>query len=226
MQRHNSFNLIHKGLRAMLYNTSLTLQQTFFADENEGEAALLKVEAVVSQFEQHAHHEDTFILPAIETFEPGLVDEFEKEHVKDIELGNKLKTLLNIFHSVESHEEKVNCGSCINKAFRDFMIFNLEHMAKEELEINRALWKHYTDGELLALNAKLVASIPAEEKMIASRWMLRAINKAEAIEWLKAVKQTAPAFVFQALFDMAETELPAKIRSEVQDAVLEIEMMN
>lgn len=226
MQRHNSFNLIHKALRAMLYNTSLTLQQTFFADENEAEAALLKVEAVIGQFEQHAHHEDTFILPAIEAFEPALVDELGKEHVKDIELGNKLKTLLNIFRAVESDEEKVNCSSCINKAFRDFMIFNLEHMAKEESEINRALWKQYTDGELLALNAKLVASIPAEEKMIASRWMLRAINKAEAIEWLKAVKQTAPAIVFQALFDMAETELPAKIRSEVQDAVLEIEIMN
>jgi len=56
--------------------------------------------------------------------------------------------------------------------------------------------------------------------------MLRSINKHEAIDWLKTVKQTSPSFVFQALFDLAQAELPQHIYAEVQEAVLEIEMMN
>ena len=226
MQRYNSFNMIHKALRAMMYDTALTLQQTHFADADEAETALTKVETVIEQFEQHAHHEDTFMLPAIEAFEPGLVEEFEKEHVKDMELGNRLKTLINIFRAVESDEEKINCGSGISRAFRDFMSFNLDHMAKEESEINQVLWKHYSDRELLELNARLTASIPPDQKMISAKWMLRGINKFEAVTWLKAVKHSTPAFVFQSLFELTETELPARIRTEVQEAVMEMELLN
>jgi hypothetical protein len=226
MQRYNSFNIIHKALRAMLYDTALTLQQTHFPDAEEAETALTKVETVIEHFEHHAHHEDTFILPAIEAFEPHLVEAFENEHVEDMELGNRLKTLLNIFRAVESDEEKINAGSAISKAFRDFMTFNLSHMAKEESEINQALWKHYTDQELIELNERLTANIPQERKMMVAKWMLRGINKFEAVTWLKAVKHSSPSFVFQSLYELTETELPAQIRDEVQDAVLEIELLN
>lgn len=224
MQRYNPFSLIHKALRAMMYDTALTLQQTYFADVEEAEVALAKVAGVVHQFEGHAHHEDTFVLPAIEAFEPQLVEAFEKEHVADLEIGSRLQTLLNIYRSLSTIEERINCGSCINKAFRDFMVFNIEHMGKEEVEINRVLWTNYTDQELIDLNARLVASIPPAEKVTASRWMLRSINKAEAINWLKEVKQTAPSFVFDRLYQMAETELPEQTRSTVLEAILEEEL--
>ena len=226
MQRYNSFNLIHKALRAMMYDTALTLQQTYFPDAAEAEIALTKVENIIEQFEHHAYHEDTFMLPAIEKFEPGLVEEFEKEHVEDCELGNRLKTLLCIFRSLESGEEKINCASAISKSFRDFMIFNLEHMAKEEVEINRVLWANYTDPELIQLNNKLVSSIPPEQKMINSKWMMRGINKSEAITWLTAVKLSAPSFVFQPMFEMTETELPKRMRTEVQEALSEVAVLN
>lgn len=225
MQRYNSFGVIHKALRAMMYDTALTLQQTYFADVEEAEIALSKVETVIHEFEHHAHHEDTFILPAIETFEPQLVENFENEHVKDHELGSRLITLLNIYRSLETSEERINCGSCINKSFRDFMVFNIEHMAKEEIEINRVLWANYTDQELVELTDRLVASIPAEQKILTTKWMLRSINKGEAIAWLKAVKQTAPSFVFEALYQMAETELPEQTRSAVLEAIMEEELV-
>ena len=225
MQRYNSFNMIHKALRAMMYDTALTLQQTDFADVEEAEAALSKVETVINEFEHHAHHEDTFVLPAIEAFEPQLVEAFEKEHVTDLEIGNRLITLLNIYRSLETDEERINCGSCISKSFRDFMVFNIEHMAKEEIEINGVLWANYTDEQLLELNARLTASIPPEQKKAAAKWMLRSVNKAEAIAWLQAVKQTSPSFVFDALITMAETELPELTRSAVLEAVMEEELL-
>jgi hypothetical protein len=221
--RYNSFNLIHKALRALLYDTALTLQQTYFADIDEADAAIDKVETVITQFEQHAHHEDTFILPAIAVFNPQLVADFEKEHVEDNELGNRLNYLLAMFRSLETDEERIQCGSAINKAFREFMVFNIEHMAKEEIEINKALWANYTDLELVQLSARLTASIPPKEKAFTARWMMRSINKNEAIGWLKAVKENAPDVVFQSLYELTETELPEQFRAGVQDAVMEQE---
>ncbi|HSU49796.1 MAG TPA: hemerythrin domain-containing protein [Segetibacter sp.] len=225
MQRFNSFNMIHKALRAMMYDTALILQQTFFGDVKEAAVALGKVETIIYEFEQHAHHEDTFMLPAIEAYEPELVEKFEKEHVADIEIGNRLQVLLHIYRSLETSEERINCGSCINKSFRDFMVFNIEHMSKEEIEINRVLWANYTDEELLALNERLTASIPPEKKINSAKWMLRSINKMEAITWLQSVKETAPSFIFDALIEMAGTELPENIREEVLDAIMVEELL-
>jgi hypothetical protein len=209
----------------MLYDTALTLQQTDFADDAEAAVALDKVQTIIKMFERHAHYEDTFILPAAGAHVPELVEEFENEHAQDTELGNRLVHIMNIFGSAHSNDERNICGSALNKAFRDFMVFNIEHMAKEEVKINQVLWEHYSDQELEALNARLTATIPAEEKMLAAKWMMRGINKAEAIAWLTAVKKTAPSYVFHSLLNLTETELPEAIRTEVQDVVMEDELV-
>jgi len=221
MNRFNAFNLIHKALRAMLYDAALTLQQTYFANTDEAENALQKVEDVLFLFENHAHHEDTMVLPAVEMYEPQLVDEFEKEHEKDLALSNRMKNLLNIYRNIYFTEERIICGSAILKAFVEFMVFNLEHMAKEEILINEAVWKHYTDEQLLALNEKIVASIPPGELALASKWMLRGINNFDAILWLKNIKQNAPAPVFDALISLAEKELPADRFNIIEESINE-----
>ena len=74
MTRFNIFNQIHKALRAMLYDTSLNLQQTYFADADEAGAAVEKVNQVIDIFEEHAASEDHFVFPAIDKYEPSLAD--------------------------------------------------------------------------------------------------------------------------------------------------------
>ena len=223
MQRYNIFNMIHKALRALLYDTALTLQQTYFGNVDEARTALRKVGTVLRQFEQHARHEDQFILPLITAYEPQLVEEFENEHVEDHRIGNQLQHLVNIFHATTLEDEKVIAGSGVAKAFMDFLIFNLEHMAKEEQVLNPVLWTYYTDMQLLQMNARLVSSIPAPEKAVSSKWVMRGISNREAIMWLKAVRYTAPKPEFQAILALADTELPVHRRIEVKEALLEEE---
>lgn len=225
MQRFNTFTLIHKALRAMMYDTSLTIQQTYFADETEAEYALGKIEQVLHQFEQHAHHEDTYVLHAIAAFAPEVVEAFEKEHEEDHRLGRLLEHLVAIFRSIETAEEKIVCGSALAKAFKDFLVFNLNHMEKEEVEVNRVLWKNFTDKQIQEINNRVVANIPLAEKAISAKWIMRGVNKAEATTWLRGVKETAPSLVFQSLYDLTNTELPSHMRFEVQDAVMESELV-
>jgi len=222
--RLNSFNLIHKALRALLYDTASTLQQTYFVDAEEAEIALSKIETVIEQFEEHAYHEDNIILPSVQAFDPALVDDFESQHEEDHELGEKLKNLINVFRSIEDDEEKIHCGSAINKSFRDFLVFNLEHMSKEEIEINRVLWKHYTDEDIMELSKKIAANLTPEQKAFTAKWMMRGLNKAEIIMWLQTIRPTVPSFVFQSLLQMTETELPKNMRAEVQEVFVEQEM--
>ncbi|HVZ57699.1 MAG TPA: hypothetical protein VG870_13660 [Chitinophagaceae bacterium] len=209
MARFNIFNQIHKALRALLYDTALTLQQTSFEQEAQAALALEKVRDVAEHFDKHAEHEDHFILPAILQYEPSVADAFEKEHVEDHALGHKLRGMLVAFDHAVTAEEKIQAGRDITTAFIHFMTFNLEHMAKEEVVLNGLLWRYYSDADLLALNQRIVQSIPPQEANRVQPWMMRGLNNTEIIQWLRAVERAAPEFVFNALFAVAEQELPA-----------------
>ena len=224
MQRFNSFTYIHKALRAMLYDTALTLQQTYFADHLEAGKAIRKIEDVLFLFEQHAQHEDTGILPAIEMYEPRIVEEFENEHHTNLMLAERLKHLLNMYQGAENEPDRMLCGSAISKAFVEFMVFNLEHMAKEEMLINPVLWKEYTDGQIQLINQKVVASIPPAQKALSAKWILKGVNHIEAIQWLKAIKQSVPSSLFDKILSIAESELPELSREKVLDGVWEPEL--
>lgn len=208
MSRFNIFNQVHKALRAMLYDTSLTIQQTYFADAEEAEAALEKVRTTVDIFDEHAAHEDHFVLPAIQQYEPSVVDAFEQEHEKDHALSERLRGLLTVYNHAIKTEIKIETGQAINHAFIEFMIFNLEHMAKEETVLNKILWRYYSDAEIMAINQRIVASIPSEEMGVTSAWMMRGMSNTEISGWLKEVEKNAPEPVFTQLFSIAEKELP------------------
>ncbi len=206
--RYNIFYHIHKALRAMLYETAIELQRTDFNNDDEAETILQKIITVADLFDKHAHTEDTLVFPAVEQYEPSVVDAFEKEHVKDHELSQKLRTLITIFSSLKTDEEKLQLGSAIRKTFVEFLVFNLEHMAKEEDVINNLLWRYYRDEEILAIEHTIISSQVPEVASLASKWMLHGLSNQEIIRWLKAIEKNAPEIVFNNLFVAAEKELP------------------
>jgi len=224
MNRYNVFYLIHKGLRAMLYDTATTLQQTDFVDISAATPALAKVNDVLFAFEHHAHHEDNFILPAVEAYEPEIATSFESEHQEDYRLAGRLRNLLIIYENSFLPEERTVCGSAITKSFTEFLTFNLQHMAKEELLLNHALWRLYTDEQIKAIQQQLMATITAIELQSASRWIMRAISIADAIEWLKSVRQSSPVTAFNDLMKIAAEELGetrfATIQEGLEEAVV------
>lgn len=205
--RFNIFNQIHKALRALLYDTALTLQQTSFTNPEEAEAALTKVRNVLNVFDKHAEHEDDFVLPAIAHYEPSLVDAFEQEHVEDHELAERLRELIATLENEATIDGQLKTGHAILHSFIAFMNFNLIHMAKEETVLNERLWRYYSDSEIVALNHRIVASIPQDEMAFTSAWMMKGLSNMEITRWLKEVQKNAPEFVFSALFSIAEKEL-------------------
>ena len=73
-QRYNVFNQIHKGLRGMLYDTAIRLQQTDFS-RLEASTIVDQLEQVLIFFDEHAENEDQFILPHIRKHNAQLIDE-------------------------------------------------------------------------------------------------------------------------------------------------------
>ena len=158
MKRFNVFNQIHKALRALLYETAIAFQHTDFCQAEDADRAFEKLEAVLKVFHAHAEHEDGFLLPAVERFNPVLVKEFESEHEKDEFLTHRLRSLVLVFRHATCTSSRIEAGEAIFKAFNEFIAFNLYHMNKEEEKLNASLWSNYTDTEIMAIQKKLIAN--------------------------------------------------------------------
>jgi Hemerythrin HHE cation binding domain len=221
MKRYNIFHEVHKGLRTLLYETAIQIQQTDFINKEEAELVMEEIKNGLELFDKHAHSEDRFVFAAIQPYEPAVVDAFEQEHVKDHALGECLATLVDTFSNAVSDDEKLRNGNLLYQAFIEFMIFNLQHMAKEEDIINKILWRHYTDEALKGITGNIIANIAPLQMAQFTKWMMKGLSNYEIAGWLKEVKNTAPDFVFQSLMQCAMQELNAQRLQLVQEAITE-----
>jgi hemerythrin superfamily protein len=225
MQRYNMFHQVHKGLKALLYETAIQVQHTDFWNIDEGEDIIEKINEVVILFEKHAHSEDGFIFPAVEKYEPAVADAFGQEHVKDHFLGKLLAASMDLYKNAEIITEKAEAGRQVHAAFSKFLLFNIEHMGKEEDVLNPILWRYYTDAELMKITEQIIAAIPLDYRAQYSKWMMRGLNNAEITGWLRGVEKNAPENVFQSLFVTAEKELPERRFRQVLEGLTEGAML-
>jgi len=220
-KRYNAFNQIHKGLRAMMYDTAMALQHSDYINSEETEKALEKVEIVLAVFEDHASHEDNYVLPAVTKYFKHLAVEFESEHETDEMLAHRLRNLMVVYSYAVSGDARQEAGEAIYKAFNEFIAFNLYHMNKEEDKLNKAMWEKYTDEEILDIQKTIVQNVSEHMRVIENTWMMRGINDPEIVKWLTGVKNSAPDFIFQGLLKLAEKELSLKRWMNVKDALTE-----
>lgn len=221
MQRYNIFHQVHKGLRALLYETAIQLQHTDFWNVEEADETIDRINEVIRLFEKHAHTEDNKVFPAVEKYDPAIADAFEQEHVKDHQLGQLLAESITNYRASAIITEKAEAGKQIHTSFVKFMVFNLEHMAKEEDVLNWILWRYYSDAELMGITQQIIAGIPPVDMSLNSKWMMRGLNNVEITGWLKGVEKNAPEAVFQALFATAEKELPQTRFRQVLEGLTE-----
>ncbi len=225
MKRYNIFYQVHKGLRELLYQTASRLQQTDFIQQEEADEILAQINEVLDLFDKHAHTEDNFVLSAIEEKEPAVANMFEAEHVMDHALANRLRSLVNMFHHTVSTDERNELASAIRFSYIEFMVFNLNHMGKEESELNLLLWKHFSDETLHGITQQILSHLSPDAMLRFSRWMLRGLSNTEIIAWLKQVKNSAPDAAFNGMLQMAEKELPVQRWSLVQEGITEGAML-
>lgn len=221
MKRYNIFYEVHKGLRAMLYETAIQIQQTDFVNQEEAEQALEEIKNLVDLFDRHAHSEDRFVFSAIQLCEPDVADAFEQEHVQDHTLGENINNLLTAFSGLLSDDAKIQTGKLLYQVFIEFMIFNLLHMAKEEDIINKILWRNYDDEQLKGIAGDIIANIPHVQMVLFTKWMMRGLSNYEIVGWLKEVKNSAQDFVFLSLMQTAGQELNIHRLQLVQEAITE-----
>lgn len=219
--RYNIFNQLHKGMRAMLYNQAMLIQQTDFTRDEQAVATLLQLEQLLQYFQLHTMLENRFIIPAVQPFNAALAQDFKSEHTTADAQRSDISERIAAWRIAKDETERKKAGVHLFYEFNELIAFTLYHMNKEEKVLNKVLWAHYPDATIMHLEHMMNSAVPPVKMFEESRWMLRAINDAEVISWMLGIKNNAPHEVFDAFMGLAEQELPYHRWRLLQAALLD-----
>jgi hypothetical protein len=207
--REDLYAGIHKGLRAFMADTLLSLGRVDVDDEEELVRVTAQVVDLVDFCLSHLQHENQFVHPAIEARASGAsaaIAHDHQDHIREIaqlrDGALALRALDPAYRPAAAH--------ALYRALAEFVADNMLHMNVEETAHNAVLWSRYADQELQAIHGALVAAIPPQEMMTALRWMLPFLTPNERLGMLSGIRAQAPAPAFAAILDVVRPQLTSK----------------
>ena len=199
----------------MIYELGSELQALDFTDERATESMVTKLRqdlsaasstCIVCLLHGHSTDEENYVFPDARTYEPALIDTLLAEHKEVVrkiaevwKVGNELKAL-------RGRLERIEMGEKLNRTANDLFAYYLTHLTGEETTLIPAMWKHYTDEQLIAMRANVQSHIPPEVFAVWMKWVLPSLNINELTDMFIGLKK-APAPVLERMSQLAEKSL-------------------
>lgn len=188
--RFDLFFSIHKAIRFGLCQLLLDAGATAFDDAAEVGALVGRIRAQLELCERHAEMEDRFIRPALAERTRGALEVFDTGHAHQRRIVQELAALLSALTEA-APTERSRVGRTLYLHLGTFLAESLTHMAEEERVIQPLLERHFTDDELRAIHAALIAACTPEERLLSASWMLRAASQPERLQLLGSMLGSA-----------------------------------
>jgi hypothetical protein len=83
-------------------------------------------------------------------------------------------------------------GEKLNRTANDLFAFYLTHLNGEELTLVPAMWKHFTDEQLVAMPTNIEKSMTRERYAEFMRWVFPSLNINELTDTFMGLKKGAP----------------------------------
>lgn len=205
-ERYDIYTPIHKALRSMMFHAQVDLGAADPSDDAQTRAALERVRELLTVCRSHLNHENEFVHTAMERRAPGSSTRVAGEHE---EHEDAIERLENEVREVESARGPARAPALLG-LYRKLGLFiaqNLEHMHYEETVHNAILAATYSDEELAAIEADIVAHVAPESTALILRWMLPSIDHDRRLAMLKGMRAGAPAQAFQGALALAQKYL-------------------
>lgn len=213
--RHDIYANIHRALRLFMTDTLGRLGWLDTDDADEVAATVGQLGALLAMCRGHAESENRFVHTAIEARRPGasvrIAEEHEEQHGTLAALETEAATLA-----------AAPTPALAQRLYRHLALFiaeNFEHMHVEETAHNQALWAAYDDAEILDIERRIVAALPAEKMGLVLRWMTPALPPAERAAWLGGMQQAMPPEAFRGVLEAIRPTLDDKAWAKLAEAL-------
>jgi hypothetical protein len=210
--RFNLFKSVHKGLRALLADTLLQLQQTDFLIADQATVAVERIKLVLLLMHRHTKWEEDFIFPKLGTESQSMISFFTNQHYHTDALTLNMDILICGFVEAKTNTEKEAVANNLLNAFVEFLAYNFNHMNMEEQLINPLLWNNNNDNELRALQLQHLNASTSRSEQVFLQWMLIHNTNRELASWMNSMNQKSTQF--NLVYDLAQKVLaPERLES-------------
>jgi Hemerythrin HHE cation binding domain len=201
--RHDIYGPIHKGLRKAQCDLLVRLGNTDFGDAGATTDLLSDMRGLLALAAAHLEHEDGHIHDALRARGAVSVDRLDHQHDDHRTTFAGLEKLVSAIEAARGAAERTALGRRLYLAFGAYIAHDLEHMLEEETVAAPQLWSLYSDAEMMAIENRIVGSLPPEKAMAFMRLMIPAANPGERAAMLGGMKQQAPREAFDAVIEFA-----------------------
>jgi hypothetical protein len=200
----------------MIYELGKELQTTDFTDVHATEVMVSRLKedlssassaCVICLLHQHAGLEDDYVFPDVRKFEPQMVDTLLEEHREVVKRITAVWKIADEVKMLKNREERLEMGSKLNRTANDLFAFYLTHLNSEESTLVPAMWKHFTDEQIITMRTNVIGSLTEKQAAQWNSWLFPSLNINELTGMFMELKKAAPAPVFQNLTRMAEKML-------------------
>jgi hemerythrin superfamily protein len=200
----------------MIYELGKELQTTDFTDEHVTDVMVSRLKedlssassaCVICLLHQHAGLEDDYVFPDVRKFEPKMVDTLLEEHREVVRRIAGVWKIADEVKTLRDPEKRTEVGAKLNRTANDLFAFYLTHLSNEESTLVPAMWKHFTDEQILAMQRRVIGSLTAERATQWNSWLFPSLNINELTSMFMGLKKGAPAPVFQNMTRIAEKTL-------------------
>ena len=214
-QRFASYRPIHKAMRQVLFSTSRTVGLADFDDEADVEEALAAVDRMITLLHEHRENEDKYVHPPAESRIPGITEKFVEDHDENITLSDEVQGIARQILGAGG-ADRVALGIELHEKLNAYIGIYLGHLHREETVMQQALWDHFTDEELIAIDMEIVANVPPPVMADFMTEICSSYSPSEIAPILGSIKANAPAEFAQFALKTAEEGLPPRSWEKVK----------
>jgi len=191
--RVNIYGFPHKGLRNALGQLSLKAGAVNISNEHELEELKILGNEVSELLNLHLKAEEEFVLPPLESKVPGSTDGNHQDHLEMERLEDEMVNKLNALVKTPDIPAANDLYNQVNLFIREYY----RHMNDEEDQMNKIIWEHFNDPEILEWQGKILAKLTPEQFFKWFKFIIPALLPEEQIIMLSGFKQNAPSQVYE-----------------------------
>jgi hemerythrin-like domain-containing protein len=208
MPRQETFTLIHKGLRTLIYRMGSTIQSADFSDPAVMPSLVAGVDHGLEILAEHGGHEERFVFPRLVGHAPELVDTAYGHHK---EIHGKIESLHRSLRTTAEEQDatsRVEAGEQLNRELNDFLALYLSHLCFEENFLQPVTYRALTDEEIIGIRVAIQKSMLPEPYEEFLRVVIASASNPELVSILAGTKAGAPPPALQHLVELLEQVLP------------------
>ena len=196
--RYNFYRNIHKALRLGHCRMLPALGSLDYRDRARTETVMADLRHLMAVGRGHLEGENREVHAALEERAPGASTHAADDHEDHERSFAEIEEMICRIEQASLPEREL-LGRRLYRRYAVFVAHDFAHMEIEETELLMALHQAFTDDELMAIEGRIVASVPPQKMSAVMMLMAPALNHGERVELVAKLQKALPEPAFDGL---------------------------